>query len=117
MDEQAKNFISELERVPFSESGGLFDQLVQNMGINSVELYNSNGDLVPLPTEEFNNEWGVNIAQSTVAELGETSPILSNSYYFSFSDSSNRYMLIVYGEAEQIAELRSPLSVFFRLFY
>lgn len=49
LDEQAKNFISELERVPFSESGGLFDQLVQNMGINSVELYNSNGDLVPLP--------------------------------------------------------------------
>lgn len=113
LDEQAKNFISELERVPFSESGGLFDQLVQNMGINSVELYNSNGDLVPLPTEEFNNEWGVNIAQSTVAELGETSPILSNSYYFSFSDSSNRYMLIVYGEAEQIAELQQS---FIRIF-
>ena len=41
-----------------------------------------------------------NIAQSAVAGLGETSPVLSNQYYFSFFDSSDRYTLVVYGEAE-----------------
>lgn len=113
LDERAQGFISELEQVAFSDSGGLFDQFIADMEINSVELYNSNGDWVPLPTEEFDNEWGVNIAQSAVVGLGETNPILSNSYYFSFSDSSNRYMLIVYGEAEQIAELQQS---FIRVF-
>lgn len=113
LDERAQGFISELEQVAFSDSGGLFDQFISSMEINSVKLYNSYGDWVPLPTEEFDNEWGVNIAQSTVVGLGETTPILSNSYYFSFSDSSNRYMLIVYGEAEQIAELQQS---FIRIF-
>ena len=106
LDERARNFISELEQVPFSDSGGLFDQFISDMEINSVELYNSSGDWVSLPTKEFDNEWGVNIAQTTVAGLGETSPVLSNQYYFSFSDSSDRYTLVVYGEAEHISELQ-----------
>lgn len=113
LDERTQGFISELEQVPFSNSGGLFDQFIADMEINSVELYNSNGDWVSLPAEESDNEWGANIAQETDAGLGETSPILSNSYYFSFSDSSDRYLLIVYGEAEQIAELQQS---FIRIF-
>ncbi len=113
LDERVRGFISELEQVAFSDSSGLFDQFIADMEINSVELYNSNGDWVSLPTEEFDNEWGVNIAQSTDTGLGETNPILSNSYYFSFADSRNRYMLTVYGEAEQIAELQQS---FIRIF-
>lgn len=113
LDERAQGFISELEQVAFSASGGLFDQFIADMEINSVELYNSDGDWVPLPTEEFDNEWGVNIAQSAVVGLGETNPVLSNSYYFSFADCSDRYMLTVYGEAEQIAELQQS---FIRVF-
>lgn len=113
LDERTQGFISELEQVPFSSSGGLFDQFIADMEINSVELYNNNGDRVSLPTEEFDNEWGVNIAQSAVVGLSDTTPILSNSYYFSFSDDSNRYMLIVYGEAEQIAQLQQS---FIRVF-
>lgn len=113
LDAQTKTFISELEQTPFSESGGLFDQFIQNMNINSVALYNGNGDWVPLPTEKFDNEWGVNIAQSAVGGLDETVPVLSNNYYFSFSDGSDRYMLIVYGTAEQIAELQQS---FIRVF-
>lgn len=106
LDERARNFISELEQVPFSDSGGLFDQFISDMEINSVELYNSRGDWVSLPTKEFDNEWGVNIAQTAVTGLGETSPVLSNQYYFSFSDISDRYTLVVYGEAEHISELQ-----------
>lgn len=41
-----------------------------------------------------------------VAGLGETSPVLSNRYYFCFFDSSDRYILVVYGEAEHISELQ-----------
>ena len=106
LDERAQAFISELGQVAFSDSGGLFDQFISDMEINSVELYNSNGDWIPLPTKEFDNEWGVNIAQTAVTGLGETSPVLSNQYYFSFSNSSDRYTLVVYGEAEHISELQ-----------
>lgn len=113
LDERTQEFIAELEQVAFSKSGGLFDQFIQDMEINSVELYNSSGDWVPLPTEEFDNEWGVNIVQSADTGLGETNPILSNSYYFSFADSSARYMLTVYGEAERITELQQS---FIRIF-
>ena len=53
LDAQAENFISELEQAAFSESGGLFDQFLQNTEIDAVALYNSSGKQVPLPTEEF----------------------------------------------------------------
>ena len=113
LDERAQGFVSELEQVPFSDSGGLFDQFIADMEINSVELYNSGGDWVALPTKEFDNEWGGNIAQTEFDGLGETSPILSNHYYFSFSDRSDRYTLVVYGEAEHILELQQS---FIRIF-
>ena len=106
LDERAQAFISELGQVAFSDSGGLFDQFISDMEINSVELYNGSGEWVSLPTREFDNEWGVNIAQTAVTGLGETSPVLSNQYYFSFSDSNDRYTLVVYGEAEHISELQ-----------
>ncbi|MDE5698711.1 MAG: HAMP domain-containing histidine kinase [Lachnospiraceae bacterium] len=113
LDERAQGFVSELEQVPFSDSGGLFDQFIADMEINSVELYDSNGDFVPLPTKEFDNEWEDNIVQTAVGGLGEASPILSNHYYFSFSDRSDRYTLVVYGEAEHILELQQS---FIRIF-
>ena len=113
LDKRAQDFISELEQVPFSDSGGLFDQFVADTEINSVELYNSDGDWVALPAKEFDNEWKGNIAQTAVAGPGETSPVLSNQYYFSFSDCSDRYTLVVYGEAEQILELQQS---FIRVF-
>ena len=75
LDGRVQGFISELEQVPFSNSGGLFDQFTQNMDINSVELYNGSGDLVPLPTEEFENEWGVFIEQTTTVGLGNSAPV------------------------------------------
>ena len=113
LDKRAQDFISELEQVPFSDSGGLFDQFVADTEINSVELYNSSGDWVALPAKEFDNEWKGNIPQTAVAGSGETSPVLSNQYYFSFSDCSDRYTLVVYGEAEQISELQQS---FIRVF-
>ena len=48
LDNRAQEIVSELEQVAFSNSGGLFDKFVQDMEINSVELYNGNGDLVPV---------------------------------------------------------------------
>ena len=113
LDERTKGFITELEQVPFSDSGGLFDQFAADMEINSVELYDSGGHWVALPTKEFDNEWEGNIAQTAVNGLGERSPVLSNQYYFSFSDCSDRYTLVVYGEAEQISELQQS---FIRVF-
>ncbi len=113
LDERTRGFISELEQVPFSGSGGLFDQFLADTAIYSVELYNSSGDLLPLPAKAGYDQWYGNIAQTEVSSLEETSPVLSNQYYFSFADRSDRYTLVVYGEAEQILELqRSFIRVF-----
>lgn len=112
LDEQTRAFVSELEKVDFSESGGLFEQFLQNMEVDSVELYNGNGELIALPAEPFDNEL-IYAAQAQTEMSGEDSPVLSGSYYFSFSDSSERYMMIVYGTAEQIAEIQqSFLQIF-----
>ncbi|MDE6639793.1 MAG: HAMP domain-containing histidine kinase [Acetatifactor sp.] len=116
LDERVQGFVSELEQVAFPNSGGLFDQLLQDVEINSVELYNGKGESVPLPTELFDEEWDGNVAYTVHAQtdgLGETAPVLSSSYHFSFSDSSERFMLIVYGAAEQIRELQQS---FIRVF-
>ena len=113
LDGQTQEFISELEKVAFSDSGGLFDQFIQNMEIDSVELYDSTGMLIMLPTEQFYDSYGANIAQSADDDLDESNPILSSNYYFSFLGSNDRYMLIVYGKAGQIAELQQS---FLRIF-
>ncbi len=106
LDRQVQGFLAELEQVAFSDSGGLFDQFQQNMEIYSVALYDGNGQQVPLPTEWAGDEWDGGITLSAVADSYESSPVLSANYYFSFSDNDTRYMLIVYGTAEQVAELR-----------
>ena len=116
LDERAQRFVSELEQVAFPNSGGLFDQLLQDMEINSIELYNGKGEFVPLPTELFAEAWDGNMAyieQTQMNGMRKTVPLLSGSYYFSFSDSKERYMLIVYGAAEQIWELQQS---FIRVF-
>ncbi len=106
LDRQVQEFITELEQSAFSDSGGVFDQLQQNMEIYSMALYDGNGRKVQLPTQKADDGWEGGIALSAVDDSDESSPVLSVSYYFSFSDSNSRYMLIVYGTAEQVAELR-----------
>jgi len=113
LDGQTQEFISELEKVTFSDSGGLFDQFIQNMEINSVELYDTTGMLITLPSEQFYDSYGANVAQESDDDLDEGNPVLSSNYYFSFLGSNDRYMLIVYGKAGQIAELQQS---FLRIF-
>ena len=110
LDQRAQNFISELEQVPFSDSGGLFDQFLADMAIHSAALYDSSGHWVALPTKEVENGWEGTNAVTAVDDSGEASPVLSNQYYFSFSDGSDRYTLVVYGEAEQILELQQSFA-------
>lgn len=110
LDRRVQEFLAELKQMPFSDSGGMFDQFQQNMDIYSVELYDGSGQQVPLPTEKVDDGWGGGIALSAVEDSYGSSPVLSANYYFSFSDSSTRYMLIVYGAAEQVAELRQAFQ-------
>lgn len=106
LDERSKEFLAELEQVAFLESGGLFDQFLQNQEIYVVELYDGNGKQVSLPSGRGFDEEVSSVAQIVVEASGESSPVLSNHYYFSFSGSDARYMLVVYGTAEQVRELR-----------
>lgn len=121
LDEQTSGFLSELEKKAFSDSGGLFDQFVRNMEIYSMELYDGDGVFVPLPSVQVPAAYGetglaggeVSIALSAEDDFGEDTPVLCNQYYFSFADSEERYMLLVYGKAGQIAELQ---QAFLRVF-
>ncbi|HCT91692.1 MAG TPA: two-component sensor histidine kinase [Lachnospiraceae bacterium] len=137
LDIQARELIAKLEQVPFRDSGGLFDQFLQNMDISYVELYGSDGAPVPLPsgnadvsyngeppsdhTSAFYN--GATTSESTeiscdVAAIADENsavytdpdvPIVSNSYYFSFADDKSVYMLYIAGAAGQIAQLRQTI--------
>ena len=80
------------------------------MEIYSVELYDGSGRQIPLPTRLADDEWEGEITQIAVGASYESSPVLSANYYFSFLDNDTRYMLIVYGTAEQIAELRQAFQ-------
>ncbi|MDE7212218.1 MAG: HAMP domain-containing protein, partial [Lachnospiraceae bacterium] len=115
LKERVQDFVTELEQVTFLESGGLFDWFVRDSEIDSVELYHSNGGLVPLPTAEFDDGWGGNYALSALAEERTATPVLSSEYYFSFADSNDRYMLLVYGAAEQVAQLQQSFARIFPL--
>ena len=122
LDRLAETFISELKKTEYQDSGGLFAQFLQMDDIRSVELYAEHGGQVPVPSEktsslpeylesEGQESWdGVIQQQYSIAyseEEGEGSPILSNSYYFSFQGEKARYMLKVYGEAGELAELQA----------
>lgn len=115
LDERAQAFISELEQAAFSDSGGLFDQFVQSMGVNSIELYDQDGILIPLPSEQLFNEQSTYNEEVTVVGFDKSSPVLAGNYFFSFSDSNDRFMLIVYGTAEQVAELQQSFLHLFPL--
>ena len=94
LDEQTSDFIYELEHIRMQDSGGLFHQFLQNTTISKEELYTA---------DRFND--GIT-GEALGGASYESAPIISNSYYFSFADDNSQYILTVYGEASQIAELR-----------
>ena len=111
LDKRVQGFVSELEKTAFLDSGGLFDQFLQDMEINSIELYDNKGGLVPLPTEMFNNEGEGNIlyiGQAATAKSPEITPVLSSSYH--------GICLLFMGRRSKSHNCSSPLSVFSRLF-
>lgn len=113
LNQQAETLLTELEQVSFQNSGGLFGQFLQNPQISHVELYTDHGTQVPLPTDQTGEDTAYTVMEASTDSFPESSPILSNSYYFSFLGSSTRYMLIVYGPGEQIAEIQ---RAFIRIF-
>ena len=105
LDEQTSDFIYELEHIRMQDSGGLFDQFLQNTTISMVELYTADGVLMETPSNQ--NDFNDGITGEALGGTSyESAPIISNSYYFSFVDDNSQYILTVYGEASQIAELR-----------
>ncbi len=122
LDRQAKDLIAKLEQVPLQESGGLFGQFLQNTDISYVELYDSKGNVVPLPSGYGNflpNEAKVISEADTVAiendavavendavYTGEDIPVVTNSYDLSFVGDPTVFTLHIAGSAGQIAQLR-----------
>lgn len=106
LDERSKDFLTELEQVAFSDSGGLFERFLQDQGIYAVELYDGNGRPVSLPDGRDLYAEESSIMQAVTEGPYESIPVLSNQYYFSFAGSDARYMLVVYGTAEQVTQMR-----------
>lgn len=106
LERRVRSFVSELEHTGRKDSGGLFDQFIENEEISEVELYGEDGAKMPLPSRQ-RPEPGCEYAVAEYAgEETEEARILSDSYYFSFADSDSRYMIRVYGAAGQIGELQ-----------
>lgn len=106
LDERSREFLAELEQVTFSDSGGLFDRFLQDPEIYDVELYDGSGRPVSLPGRQNLSAEESSVMQAVTEGSDESGPVLSNQYYFSFSGSEDRYMLAVYGTAEQVTQLR-----------
>ena len=113
-DKMVRSFLTEVEQVTLENSGQLFDQFIQNANIRKIELYDANGVQVSPPTGSSNENMP---SEGTACSWsgGDSVPILSNSYYFSFAHSNTRYMLIVYTEATQVAELQKAFQQVFPL--
>lgn len=110
LNQKVEEFVAELEQYTLQNSSSLFDQFVLANDISYIELYSQSGELLSIPTMQQEE---TPVAQGNPATSVDTIPTLSSTYYFSFLNSEERYMLIVYGEAAQIAELqRSFLQVF-----
>ena len=110
LNQKVEEFVVELEQYTLQNSGSLFDQFVFANDISYIELYSQSGELLSIPTMQQEE---TTVAQGNTATSGDTIPMLSSTYYFSFLNSEERYMLIVYGEAAQIAELQQS---FIRIF-
>ncbi len=110
LNQKVEEFVAELEQYTLQNSGSLFDQFVFANDISYMELYSQSGKLVSIPTIQ-QEETAVAQANSATSEY--TIPTLSSTYYFSFLNSEERYMLIVYGEAAQIAELQQSFIQIF----
>lgn len=105
LDEQTREFVSKLSQTHRKDSGGLFDQFLQSTNICTLELHTTDGVLVETPTKQINladEAWG----EAHEGTAYQSSPIISSDYYFSFAGDDSQYVLTVYGEASQIAELR-----------
>lgn len=110
-DKKVLSFISEVEQSSEQNSGTMFDQFVQGSDIVKIELYDGTGVQIPPPTSELSDETqSKNRPMEAIAAEDENIPTLSNRYYFSFADSNDRYMLIVYTEATQVAELEKAFK-------
>lgn len=109
LDTQVKAFVSRLEETARDDSGGLFDQFVQDQNISYIELYRDDGTRIEIPSRQSENhtaEFLEAVTEETTAFSVDTVPILRNNYFFCFSDSDAVYNLVVYGNAAQIMELK-----------
>lgn len=112
LNAKVKEFVSELEQSTLEDSGILFDQFLSANDISNVELFSQSGEYMPVPTMPQEIQETV-LIQGNSATSVYTVPTLFSTYYFSFLDSTERYTLVVYGEAAQIAELQqSFIQVF-----
>ena len=112
LDNQANNLISELKQVPFENSSGLFSQFLQNPAVSNAELYTEDGTWIPLPNvaEYYVGEDNLVQEQPNICiaaeDTSDSGTVFTGSYPFSFAGDSSRYVLTVYGAAEQVAQLK-----------
>lgn len=121
LERRTQALISQLARSTPEESAGLFERFLQNDDIVRLELSDESGSPVPLPSrrpentreESTTDDYG--LVMEAVAETadGDTAPLLSASYPFSFAGDDTRYILTVYGTAAQLAQLRQTFVQIF----
>ena len=109
LDEQTKNFIFDVSQVPMEQSGGLFDRFLSQQNVDGMELFSDSGQETELPSLQNDSDGKVSEAVGNSGFWDNSlshAPVISNSYPLSFPGENTQYTLVVYGAAEQIAELR-----------
>ena len=124
LDEKIEVFLSRVELLSAAESRSLFDEFLNDPAIDRIKLFTEDGHQVPLPSmetaisEETTTENNIAIYEDS----SDNAPIMSDSYMFSFREDERNYQLVIYGSAEEVAELQQsflkvlPLLTFMVIF-
>ena len=105
LDEQTQEFIKEVSEVTMEQSGNLFDKFLDNQNVDKIELFADDGHELKIPTmREISDDYVMEVAGPNWGN--DNVPIISNSYSVSFLNENEKYTLVVYGSAGQVAELQ-----------
>lgn len=111
---KVRDFVSMLETVTFEDSGALFDVFLQSSDIDSMELVNSRGEYVELPTRIHYSYEATYIISY---EEGDRERTAMESCNFRFAGDKLEYTLFVFGNPQPVDTLVQAFIQIFPLLF
>lgn len=106
-------FISEIEELEPLESGKAFDEFLINHKDVLMQLFDRDGNELELPSRS-SGKFPVLLSGGAAAESADpTAYRASHSYFVSFADTADTYVLLVAGSANEVHLLKNTLGTVF----